>query len=278
MRKQDIKTGAVEYATHVTNSIPQRSLDGKIMYYFSGSLAMLLLPSTKNIAFVGTDSNGGIDFISPQSKLSKETRACFDKGVRPMSLDVDVVEIDETTFMHQGKHYTLSKIMDVCKFATDLCPGWKNMSGAGYFDVLSYDRAIGNHNIASLELDNGAKIYTANPVDMMLHKLAETLFVQTRPKLAHKYEKDLKDLSCFLNGLISLEVIPDDFQAYLNTVVENNPDSAISGLTYSNLEKELKQLAKDIKPYIDAEKLPIVNSIIESTSAYNQSKIQTQPQ
>lgn len=46
-KQEDIINGAAEYATYIASRIPQHTQDKKLAYYFSGSLAMLLLSSAK---------------------------------------------------------------------------------------------------------------------------------------------------------------------------------------------------------------------------------------
>ena len=278
MGKQNIISGAEEYATYITSRIPQRSQDNKILYYFSGSLAMLLLSSAKNIAFVGANNDGDISFISPQISVSLEAKNSFKKGVRPLSLDIDLVAINDSTFAGNGKHYVLSKIRENCHLATELCPSWARNDGTMYFDILSDERQIVNHNIAGIELENGQKVLIVNPIDLMLHKLSESLYLQTKPKQASKYEKDVKDLACLLGGIISLDIIPENFSEYIDEVLNNNPTSSISRNFIVDHETEFKNLEKDLKPYMDKQLYDKAKNVLSIISSYNKSKAQSQPE
>lgn len=272
MKKQDIINGAAEYATYVTNHIPQRNLDNNISYYFSGSLAMLLLSSAKNISFVGTNHDGEISYISPQIKVTPDAKNSFTKGARPLSIDIDVVAINDSVFAGQGKHYTLSNIKKNCHLATELCPAWSKSLGTAYFDILSDDRNILNHNMAALELENGNSILIVNPIDLMLHKVSESLFVQTKPKQIAKYDKDLKDLASLICGIINLGILPENFEEYIGEVVKNNPNSYLA----SEHETELAKLSKDLIPYTDKQMYEKVKHIISSVASYNKSIQQIQ--
>ena len=278
MGKQDIINGAEEYATYITSRIPQRSQDNKIQYYFSGSLAMLLLSSAKNMAFVGADTSGDITFISPQISVSSEAKNSFKKGVRPLSIDIDLVAIDDSTFAGKGKYYNLARVRENCHLSTELCPAWARNDGTMYFDILSEERDFVNHNIAAIELENGNRILIVNPIDLMLHKLSESLYLQTKPKQASKYEKDVKDLACLLAGIINLNIIPENFPEYIDEVLNNNPTSSISSNFVVNHETEFKNLEKDLKPHLDKQMYDKVKNIISIISTYNKSKAQSQPE
>ena len=278
MGKQDIINGAEEYATYITSRISQRSQDNKILYYFSGSLAMLLLSSAKNIAFIGANNDGDVSFISPQISVSPEAKNSFKKGVRPLSMDIDLVAIDDSTFAGNGKHYVLSKIRENCHLATELCPSWARNEGTMYFDILSDERQIVNHNIAGIELENGQRILIVNPIDLMLHKLSESIYLQTKPKSAEKYEKDVKDLACLLGGIISLGIIPENFEEYINEVLNNNPTSSISKNFVVNHEGELSKLAEDLKSHTDKQLYKKVKQVLSVIIKFNKEKSQSQPQ
>ena len=278
MGKQDIINGATEYATYITSRIPQRDQDNKIQYYFSGSLAMLLLSSAKNIAFVGTDNTGDITFISPQLKVSPEAKNSFKKGVRPLSIDVDIVAIDDSAFAGKGKHYTIAKVKENCHLTTELCPAWSKIGGTMYFDILSDERDIINHNMAALEFENGQHVLIVNPIDLMLHKLSESIYLQTKPKQAEKYEKDVKDLACLLGGIINLDILPENFEEYIGEVLKNNPTSSISKNLIVNHETEFENLAKDLKPYIDKQIYDKAKQVLSVIAKFNKEKSESQPE
>lgn len=278
MSKQDIIDGAVEYATYISNHIPQRTIDGKLTYYFSGSLAMLLLSSAKNIAFIGADNSGDISFISPQLNISPDSQKAFKKGTRPLTSDIDIVCIDDSTFAGKGKYYNLAKVRENCHLATELCPTWSKIDGTMYFDMLSDERHFVNHNMAGIELENGQKVLIVNPIDLMLHKLSESIYLQTKPKQAEKYEKDVKDLACLLGGIISLGIIPENFEEYINEVLNNNPTSSISKNFVVNHESELSKLAEDLNPHTDKQLYNKVKQVLSVIIKFNKEKSQSQPQ
>ncbi len=278
MRKQDIISGATEYATYITNHIPQKSQDNKILYYFSGSLAMLLLSSAKNIAFVEADKNGDINFISPQVKVTPEAKNAFKKGVRPISIDVDVVTVNDSALTNKGKYYNIAKVKENCHLATELCPAWSRIGGTMYFDILSDERDIISHNMTVIELENSNPVFIVNPIDLMLHKLSESLHLQTKPKQAEKYEKDVKDLACLLGGIISLDILPENFEEYIGEVLNNNPTSSISKNLVVNHETELLNLAKDIKPYIDKQIYDKAKQVLSVITKFNKEKSDPQLQ
>ncbi len=279
MSKQNIISGANEYASYIINNIPQKTEDAKITYYFSGSLAMLLLPSAKHLSFVGADSSGEIKFISPQVDIPESARTSFKKGVRPLSVDVDVVEIKENTFANKAKVYNIGAVKENCKLATALCPAWSKFGGTMYLDPLSDERNIKSHNLSSIELSTGEHIFIANPIDMMLHKLAETFAVQNKPKQVDKYEKDLKDFSSLFNGVAKTNILPEDMEEYLSTIVQNNEHSCVSYFATVNLEKSITKLLVDAKNYIEPENVNKLYGFLLKLKSFNkQNTSSSQPQ
>lgn len=278
MSKQDILDGAVEYATFITSHIPQKDNANNITYYFSGSLAMLLMASAKNIAFIGADNDGDIKFISPQQKISAETQHALKKGTRPLSTDIDIVAIRDDIFAHKGIYYNLANIRKNCHLATELCPAWSKLCGTMYFDILSDERIIDNHNMSIIELANDRKVLIVNPIDLMLHKLSETIYLKTKSKQTDKYEKDIKDLACLLSGIISMDIIPENFEEYIAEVMKNNSTSSISKNLIHNHETEIEAITADLKHHIDKHTYEKVKKVMATITSFNKSISQNQPQ
>ena len=270
-----VKKGAMQYVSYITENIPQTNGE-KINYYFSGSIAMILLSTAKKIKPVTFDSNAEILNNSPEIEVSDDAKQSFSNGVRQLSSDVDIVEAVEGSFMNgsTGKIYNLGAVRNNCNLASSLCPAWERINGTMYFDVLSHDREITGHNVTILELENGKKVLVTNPIDLMVHKFSEMLVINlSREKLAQKYDKDVKDLSCLFNGIAKLGMIPENFKSYLENLIQINKSSTVNNLQYKDFSERLSKILEDVMPHIEKDSKEIFNKLIEDTKTFNQEQL-----
>lgn len=270
---EQIKKGASQYANFISNNISQT--DGeKIKYYFSGSLAMLLLSSAKSIKLMQANSDGTLTNVSPEISVDENASSSFKKGIRPISVDIDIVQVDETSFDNKTLIYNLSTVKEHCDLSTTLCPTWARCVGTMYFDVLSDDRQITNHNVAVIEIDNGKKIIIVNPVDLMIHKFSEMLAINIeRISSKNKYEKDIGDLACMFNGLNKLHLIPEDIKSYLQAMIERNSHSGVNYLQNFDYSERANRVLKDVSPYIDSEAQEEFKRFIFEAKSFNKEQI-----
>ena len=266
----DIQKGAEQFAIYLTENIPQTSRD-KVKYYLSGSLAMLLLSISKKIKPLKSDSNGNITFDFAEKEITGDAKSCFKFGVRPLSIDIDLVEIKDADFSNENntKIYNLTKIKDNCPNWYNLCPSWHGCNGTMYVDVLSDVRGISSQNIAVVELEKNKKILIANPIDLMFHKFAEMCLID-KDKNFYKYEKDCKDLSCLYNGLTKLNLLPENTQNYLTMMTKANNFSAVNNLLYYDYSDKIKQIFQDSKKFIEPANQKNYQNMISEINKFNE--------
>ena len=89
--KKQIVDGAEQYACHIARNIPQTDENGKCQYYFSGSLAMLLLNSAKTIKPEYLSKDGFVESEQPAFSLSDKNKELLSQGIRQIGFDVDVI-------------------------------------------------------------------------------------------------------------------------------------------------------------------------------------------
>ena len=96
-QKQKIIAGAKQYADYIIKHRPQKAEDGQVIYYYSGSLAMLLLSSAKSIKSFSLDQYGYTTNEQQEVSIPQKTTECFEKGTRPITSDIDIV-MPETSY------------------------------------------------------------------------------------------------------------------------------------------------------------------------------------
>lgn len=264
--KKKIVDGAKQYASYVARNVPQMDDMGRVKYYFSGSLAMLLLSSAKFIKSFCVDREGVFMGNGPDVYVDEDSRQNFEDGIRPISMDVDIVATDGMYFAHKGKIYNLAKVKETCDLATTLCPSWERQLGTTYFDVLSEERGFNAHDVAEVALDDGTELLIADPLSLLMHKFADgitclrqiekmsvvgKLTLQHKESLEQKYQKDVKDFSSMFNGVASL--YPEaDFNKAMDRVLANCSGSAFSPKLLSDSDN-VRQFFNDVREYIDVD-------------------------
>lgn len=262
MQKELIIKGAKQYSDHVTTNIPQKTEDNIIKYYFSGSLAMLLLSSAKSLKTMNVDENGIIKEQGQEISIPSANKNSLFKGVRAIGNDVDVILIDDTTFQGKGAIYSLSVIREKCDLATTLCPAW-TYSGTGYCDFLSDDRKFTAHNVAELTMNDDSKVFIVDPLDLIFHKFADAIFrlqninrelvrnetpsfEQEEDYYVKQYRKDLNDFASLFNGIVSLYQ-DINFDKTIEHIINTNWGTAFYRLMRSNFNDELEQFSNHLE-------------------------------
>ena len=254
--KELIIKGAKQYSDHVTTNIPQKTEDNIIKYYFSGSLAMLLLSSAKSLKTMNVDENGMIKEQGQEISIPSANKNSLFKGVRAIGNDVDVILIDDTTFQGKGAIYSLSVIREKCDLATTLCPAW-TYSGTIYCDFLSDDRKFTAHNVAELTLNDDSKVFIVDPLDLIFHKFADAIFrlqnINKTPSFEQEdkyyvkqYYKDLNDFASLFNGIVSLYQ-DINFDKTIEHIINTNWGTAFYRLMRSNFNDELEQFSNQLE-------------------------------
>ena len=77
MQKELIIEGAKQYSGHITSHIPQENEEGAIRYYFSGSLAMLLLNSAKSFKPLLLDEKGKVIIEEQEILIPNKNKNSF---------------------------------------------------------------------------------------------------------------------------------------------------------------------------------------------------------
>ncbi|MBO5884830.1 MAG: hypothetical protein J6Q51_03440 [Clostridia bacterium] len=289
-QKDKIVAGAKQYCDHVTDKIPQRDENGNIKYYFSGSLAMLLLSSAKSVKSFYVSKDGKVEKENVEFSIPQKNLESLNKGVRPLGHDVDVVTIDDKTFAGRGEVYQLGAIREKCDLATELCPSWKSGAGTMYFDWLADERMFDGYDVAELTMNDGTKVLIADPLCMTIHKLADAIKckqiyerLETRGRLTpdiaksnqDKYQKDIRDFSAMFNGVVAL--YPNvDFKKVIEHTLKICPQTAFSGIMNSNSTEKIKQFGRDVLPYIEPDNKEHFMDFINTVGKTNMSLLNKQ--
>ncbi len=261
--KDKIIQGASQYSEYITTNVPQLDEEGNVKYYFSGSLAMLLLSSAQSIKPLQVDKSGKVISQQETVEITDKEKDYLAAGVRPIGIDVDIVEIDEKSFSGKCGVYNLQAVRDNCDLATVLCPSWQKNHGTMYFDTLADEREFAQYDVAQLTMEDGSIIYIADPMTLVAHKLADAIHYQkildkfkergeTPEAIAKKqaqYDKDIKDFTSMFNCLASL--YPDtDFNQLMARVLQNCPQTAFASLMSRESGDRLDRFFEDAKGHV----------------------------
>ena len=283
--KSKIVEGAKQYSKYITTNIPQLSENGNVIYYFSGSLAMLLLNEAISIKSMFLDEDGQVVRERLEFDISEENRKSFARGIRPLSLDVDTVATRPNVFNRRTNIITTTvEVIKNCPLATKLCPMWGIRGTSNYFDCLESEeegRIFKGHDIAEITIKDGTKVIIADPLCMLVHKLADAMMCKdcidrlslglSPETLQTKYEKDINDFASMFNGIIS-HYDGFDFLQVINHIYETY-DSTFSSLIKQDSLDILKQFYLDVKESIDEDKQERLFQFIDAVSKKNQEKI-----
>lgn len=239
MDKSKIKNAAFTISNYVIDNLPQEQ-DGKIMWYYSGSMVWNLIAQAKSIKLINLDKNGNVvNFSNSPIQISTEANGYFTEGVRQMTGDIDVIATNTTYLTSENDNYCATQMK---KFRDNypeeskiLCPAWTGAVNANCLEVLSDDRVFEGYHLAEINLgpdESGEDVlvYITNPVDLLMHKIAEAL---TLDPGSEKFQKDIKDIATMYNGLASLGLIPDDVPGYMNDMLQINPAQSFDDTNYS---------------------------------------------
>lgn len=279
MQKELIIEGAKQYSGYITSHIPQENEEGAIRYYFSGSLAMLLLNSAKSFKPLLIDEKGKVIFAKQEIFIPNKNKNSLYKGVREITLDIDVITIDKQTFEEKANIYYLGKIRENCDLATTLCSKWEKNNGTMYFDWLADDRTFKDYNAAELTMLDGTKVLVVDPLYLTIHKFADGLACKisierllnngkSTLKKEEKYQKDLRDFASLFNGVVSL-YSGIDFDKIIMHIYQACPDTAFSTIMQTNLEDKIEQFSSDIATLIDEENQKLFKKFIRSIDKQN---------
>ncbi len=270
--KLKIKNATTKITSHLVNSVPQY-VDGQITWYYSGSLALNLYASAKSMRFVTLDENWRVlDFSNSSLPVNDDAQKHFTSGVRKISQDIDLVA-KSPNFSREMNPVAHTKILRA-QFPDDigeLCQVWATGALTGAFlDVLNDGRTFNGHHIAELTLENGEKIYALNPIDLLFHKIGETIIVQGNDDA--KYQKNLGDISSLLNALSSMGLLDENtFEHIIQIAKINGPESGIHK-AFNKPETEvlgkLETLQKDLSPLITEESKETFNNVFEGLNEF----------
>ena len=279
MQKELIIEGAKQYSGYITSHIPQENKEGAIRYYFSGSLAMLLLNSAKSFKPLLLDEKGKVIIEEQEILIPNKNKNSLFKGVREIGSDVDVITIDEKAFAGKGNIFHLAIIREKCDLATSLCSNWAKANGTMYFDWLTDERKFKDYNAAELTMLDGKKVLVTDPLYLTIHKLADALACKisierllnngkSTVKKEEKYQKDLRDFASLFNGVVSL-YSGINFDKIIIHIYQACPDTAFSTIMQTNLEDKIEQFSSNISTLIDEENQKLFKKFIGSIDKQN---------
>ena len=279
MQKELIIEGAKQYSGYITSHIPQENEEGAIRYYFSGSLAMLLLNSAKSFKPLLLDEKGKVIIEEQEILIPNKNKDSLLKGVREIGSDVDVITIDEKAFAGKGNIFHLAIIREKCDLATSLCSKWEKNNGTMYFDWLADDRTFKDYNAAELTMLDGTKVLIADPLYLTIHKFADGIACKkaietlkrngkSPAKKEEKYQKDLRDFASLFNGIVSL-YSDINFDKIVDQIVQSCPNTAFSSIMQTNLDKNINQFSADVLSLIDEENQNLFKEFISSVDKQN---------
>lgn len=274
-----IVNAAKQYAEYLISCIPQKDEEGSVKYYFSGSLAMLLLNSVKSVNSIYIDKDGEIIKTRGERIFSEENKKHLEQGIRKISLDIDVIEVLEKSFTVHRNIYSTKAVRENCDLVLSLCPTWKIDCDDLLIDALTETREFVGHDIAELTLNDGSIVITADPLCMVFHKFADAMSCKnmidelekkgrTIAGKQTKYKKCVRDFSSMFNGCIDL--YPNvDFSQVVDHILKVYPDTCFSTLMQEQSSGLIKRFYEDAKEQIADEHQELFKELIDTASKKN---------
>jgi len=284
--KNNIIAAAKQYSDYITSQVPQKDENGNIKYYFSGSIAMLLLNSAVFVKSSYMNNDGQIVRDRQEFLIPEKHKESLLKGVRPLTSDIDLVVTDTQYMSGKNKPFMLNYVKENCNLALDLCPNWSTVIVNNVLDVLSFDRNITGHDIAELTMMDGSSVYVADPLCLTMHKFADALtclrviermnngeIKATRlEEVKAKYKKDIQDFTSLFNGVVIL-YSDLDFQRIINHVYETCSDTAFSSNLNMDSINRIQQFYSDSIKFIDSDIQNLFGAFIGEIMSFNKEKI-----
>lgn len=193
--------------------------NGKLNYYISGSLAMLLLSSAANVTPCTINDKDEIVNLGKKEAITAAQKQALYAGVRKMGGDLDAVAVALDAIPYNGK------------MQKDLGVDMKKLSTSIFatlaVDDLDETHQISHPNLAILEDEKGNKVVISSPVELVLHKASELIVllgsVATRTDLKpehiktkrEKIAKDVADFAAMFNAVSTMELYPKNIADYL---------------------------------------------------------------
>lgn len=198
------------------NRISPQVKDKSLQYYFSGSLAAMILGNALEIVELDLDDSNQI-IGEKRIIISEEQREKIRTFSRKIGSDIDVVNVNGDLFygspVDDRPH--IKNVVDNVENIYDLMSWQENSRGTAYIDNLESEREFSSHPVVKVITDEG-DVYVTAPPELLAHKLSETMFFAEQllkgkvfDITQKKYDKDIKDISSLFYGFY--ELYGDDY-------------------------------------------------------------------
>lgn len=198
------------------NRISPQVKDKSLQYYFSGSLAAMILGNALEIVELDLDDSNQI-IGEKRIIISEEQREKIRTFSRKIGSDIDVVNVNGDLFygspVDDRPH--IKNVVDNVENIYDLMSWHENSRGTAYIDNLESEREFSSHPVVKVITDEG-DVYVTAPPELLAHKLSETMFFAEQllkgkvfDITQKKYDKDIKDISSLFYGFY--ELYGDDY-------------------------------------------------------------------
>lgn len=178
--------------------------NGNVRYYFSGSIAMMLLSKVKSFETILLDDKGNIKFeMKNNTELNDKARDEYAKSEREIK-DIDTINIAEGIS---------NPSLILSKYAINY---GITKSYTAPQDILSGDKIMHAHIVAKCQLQDGGIIYMAPPATMICYKIFDVISRikiynkkkesgEDTTKVGAEIKKRIKDLIYLIKGLASFD-------------------------------------------------------------------------
>ena len=278
-QKQKIIDGANEFVKYIVAGMPQLDANGNVRYYFSGSLAMLLLYSAKSIKSFYLDDSGKSVKQTHQFSIPDKNRESLVAGIRQLNSDVDIVPIDKMVLkpLADRQHCNMATVAKNCPLISDLSTKLLKCCTTMYFDCLNEDRVFMGHDVAEITLQDGEKIFIADPLCLIIHKLADAITALTiikdmsikgslkpdaKLRLQKKYQPKLKDFVPMFNCLASLYNV--DYKEFVEHIAETYQETAFTNVLETKYIDIIERFREEAKEQVEEEYRPLLDKFIDA--------------
>ncbi len=244
MEKDDEIISQVETLAFGIGDLKPQIVDGKVMYYLSGSVAMFALANAESVTPMIVDSEGNIISVGEEVKFDDKNRDSIKQGARMLGSDIDIVEVVEGTAPPDN----IQKIKQL-GVDTEKCFTKPNFV---HLDVLSEERSFKTHHVALVKTKDGKQTVICHPFLLLVHKAQETLFlIHKRGVDDPKTQKDLKDFACLYHAIVGTELFPEKSKTIIEGLVKEGASFSAKKLTDEQYKESLITFIELIHPLID---------------------------
>jgi hypothetical protein len=236
MPAKELNLIAESFASNVIECHNQFSEDGRLFYYFAGSIAAMLFSNAVTVQDYNVEQG---TLINSKKEIPQEIREFMQANFPRSVKDVDIVIIppgSENDYAMPFANYSFSAFFDDSQSRSRLFHGsnfWHNLNNRG---------TISSHCASEITTEKGNKFYITRPDYQLAYKISEAT-----PYLQDRYEKTVRDAAIMFLVCTEMHTKPQLFKAFKKALAPKSVTHQGEIVTVKSL---FEQLALDMINYL----------------------------